>query len=123
MSKHAGKRNHVAPVRERLATGAAFGGTFAAFGVLGLILILLATGEIEAEYRGGTLVRLDLGLLFFPVGALLSGVIFFTLVPVTRSRILAAIVGAVSFLPWAVSIALFLDNGHRAWTVLTRCRR
>jgi hypothetical protein len=75
----------------------------------------LPEGTPEIRIRGG-LLRPDLALLLYPLGALVTGVLFFALAPLMRWIITAPVLGVLSFAPWTFAIARTIDRGYRDWT-------
>ena len=95
------------------ASALAVGTVFVPFTVL--IFAMWIFGGPEQRVRGA-LVRVDLLLLLYPLGAILTGAILGVLEPfVGRSRWRAALTGAVAVLPWFAGIALTTDHGYRDW--------
>ena len=95
------------------ASALAVGTVFVPFTIL--IFAMWIFGGPEQRVRGA-LVRVDLLLLLYPLGAIVTGAILGVLEPfVGRSRWRAALTGAVAVLPWLAGIALTTDHGYRDW--------
>ena len=92
------------------------GASFAIF--TPLLLIAWAVGGREITGRGGVLVRVDLLVALYPLGAIVSGALLFGLTALARGRLLRALLGAVAFLPWVAGIALCIDGGYSVWRPL-----
>jgi uncharacterized integral membrane protein len=60
------------------------------------------------------------GLLqgLYPLGAIITGVLFSSIHLYFASRFLLAIVSILLFLPWAVAMAYCVDYGWREWTAM-----
>src|SRR5688572_6739760 len=101
-----------APFASRLATGALVGAFFAVF--VPVILILWAIGGRETVIKGTT-VRLDLLTAIYPLGAVLSSALLYALAPLSPSRVLRALLGAIAFVPWFAGIAWCSDGGYATW--------
>ena len=99
---------------ERAKAGAFGAGLiFAPFALpipIGLIL-----GGPEHVSRG-SVIRVDLLLLVYPLGAILAGAVLGLFGPfVGRSRWRSALAGVVAVPPWFAGIASTLDHGYTAW--------
>jgi hypothetical protein len=105
-----------APVRVRLATGAAVGAVFCVF--VPLLLLMWALGGREVSLRHGILLRVDLLAVLYPLGAIVSGALLFALTALTRTRLLGALLGAVAILPWVAGIVICFDRGYSTWQPL-----
>ena len=94
------------PVGRRTMAGAIIlSGAFGVF--VPIILLMLLLGGPEQIDKHGTLWRVDLILVLYPLGAAVAGAIVGALLPLTRSRVGACAVGV---------IALGADRGYAHWT-------
>jgi hypothetical protein len=83
------------------------------------VIILLMLIFIGREFKSsqGTILRLDILLFTYPLGALVTGgLLGWFEGRFTTSRIMALVYGFVALLPWIAGISLAFDNGHQHWT-------
>ena len=103
------------PVGRRTMAGAIIlSGAFGVF--VPIILLMLLLGGPEQIDKHGTLWRVDLILVLYPLGAAVAGAIVGALLPLTRSRVGACAVGVIALVPWAAGISLCADRGYAHWT-------
>ena len=109
----AGDPRDVTALGRAKASALAVGTIFVPFTIL--IFAMWIFGGSAQRVRG-TLVRVDLLLLLYPLGAIVTGALlglFETFIG--RSRWRAALAGAIAVLPWFAGIALTTDHGYRDW--------
>ena len=105
-----------APARTRIGAGAALGSVFLVF--MPVLLLLWWSAGPEYVSKDGLRLRVDLLSLLYPIGAVVTGALFFLLAGLVRTRFGKALMGAVSFLPWIIGIALCINGGYNHWTSL-----
>ena len=93
-----------------------WGGVFAPYALILALMLVVVGPEYQSSRRAATMVRLDLLLVLYPLGAVIAGAVIGTLAPLTGHRAGAIFTGMLALAPWSVGLALCMNRGYVNWT-------